>query len=442
MAKVFRRFRPYDATSVLSVFLLLLFAVPSSQVFVPLGSAGSPAQLLGLLMLAAWTYYQVQRPSPTRAGHQPVRWAFFIVVACFTASFVVAMNRPIASAESSVAITGMVSLCGWAGLLLTANDGIDSWPRFLTLVRRMVFGASCVAALGIVQFATGQLWINRLWFPGLNPNPNQPLTTLVVRNGLIRPPGTALHPIEFGAVVTMALPMALTLAVQDRSRGVVRRWAPALLLGMGAVLCGSRSAILSGAVGLVILFACWSGPLRRRALVGVVAFTGLIALAVPGMLGALYNLFMGISTDNSAASRTGSYPLAETFIRHSPLFGRGFSTFLPSYRVLDNGWLGLAIEVGLAGFTAFLALILTGMWAGQRVRWAADGDELIAQVGQALTAGIAAGAAGLAFYDGMSFPMGATMIFLLLGMAGGLRRLMLTPSRDPAVQGASAEPAR
>ena len=49
-----------------------------------------------------------------------------------------------------------------------------------------------------------------------------------------------------------------------------------------------------------------------------------------------------------------SYAIAGEFIGRAPIFGRGFSTFLPSYRILDNQYLGLLIETGIVGLVAFL----------------------------------------------------------------------------------------
>ena len=89
-------------------------------------------------------------------------------------------------------------------------------------------------------------------------------------------------------------------------------------------------------------------------------------MAVPGLLGTLTGLFTGISGDSSAQSRTDSYALAAAFISRRPIFGRGFLTFLPSYRILDNQYLGLAIETGVVGVATLLFLFLCGIFIGPR----------------------------------------------------------------------------
>ena len=46
------------------------------------------------------------------------------------------------------------------------------------------------------------------------------------REGLTRPAGTTIHPIEFGAVLTMILPIALHYALHDKYRSKLARWFP------------------------------------------------------------------------------------------------------------------------------------------------------------------------------------------------------------------------
>jgi polysaccharide biosynthesis protein PslJ len=136
-------------------------------------------------------------------------------------------------------------------------------------------------------------------------------------------------------------------------------------------------------------------------------------------------LFTGVSEDASIASRTGSYELAEEFISRSPLFGRGLGTFLPKYRILDNGYLGMLIGGGILGLGALLLLILVAAMAARKARRVAI-DEFDRALAQALLASIIAGACGFAFFDTFAFPQAAGCFFLLLGMAGGMRRLTLS----------------
>ncbi len=56
---------------------------------------------------------------------------------------------------------------GWLGVLLLAADGIGSLDRLKTLIRRMVMGATAMAALGVTQFFIGVDLAKYIAIPGL-----------------------------------------------------------------------------------------------------------------------------------------------------------------------------------------------------------------------------------------------------------------------------------
>ncbi|QCW50793.1 hypothetical protein FE634_10905 [Nocardioides dongxiaopingii] len=409
-----------DASSVLTGYAVLLMAVPNRLVIGPLGGAGSPAGVLGLACLLWWAAHQLGRSAPTAPAPAPVRTALVALAFAVGASFVAATVRPIDPQEFSTATLGLVLLAGWGGVLLVGNDGIASRKRLVVLVRRVVALSAAMATLGIVQFLTGETLVDKISVPGLAVNHS--LTSLTLREGFSRPSATATHPIEYGAVITMMLPLALALAYGDRERSALRRWVPVAAIGICIPLSISRSALVAGAVALVVVLASW--PRAARAVAGVALLVGsvLMYLLVPGMLGSLLGLFTRIGSDSSALSRTGSYDIAAEFVATSPVFGRGFGTFLPAYRILDNQYLGLTIEIGLVGLTAFLAVLVAALWSAVRARRAAR-DLLGAQLATGLLGAVAAGAVNLALFDGLSFSMSAGVLFLVLGLAGACRRL-------------------
>jgi O-antigen ligase len=412
--------RRVDAVTVLTWYLVLLFAIPSRLGFAPLGGAGAPAVVLGGMCFAWWLYSQVQRTRATHAGSQPVRTAYFVMMTAFLISYVVAMTRAIESSESSTANLGMVTLFSYGGILLVANDGISSSARLYTLVRRLVLAGALEASLGIFQFVSGQTWVDRVSIPGLSAN--QALGGVSSRSGFNRPPGTAIHAIEFGIVLTMILPIAINLALSDTRRTALRRWAPVLLILLASVLSISRSAIVGLVVGLIVVAIRWPSAVRWRALALAPVFTVAVFVVFPGLLGTLTGLFTGIGTDTSAASRTGSYAIAEEFIKRSPVFGRGYSTFLPTYRILDNQYLLSLIEVGIVGVLALLGLLLTGM-ACLSVTRRHSKDFAEQQMSHALIGSLSVAGVGLALFDGFSFPQMPGTLFLVLGLAGATYKI-------------------
>lgn len=409
-----------DGATVLTVYLIALICIPSRLVLATLGGAGSPAGIVGLGCLGWWMWFHVQRSTPTGNGPQPVRFGFLAVSFAFLASFVAAMMRPIEGFEYSGAQLGMVLLAGWGGVLLIGNDGIPDAERLLVLVRRLVATGGAMATLGIAQFVTGKPLVDGIRIPGLAANHS--LYGLTMREGFTRPTGMATHPIEYGAVITMILPLALALAVSDTARTPLRRWFPVLVLVVSVPLSISRSSLLAAVIGCLVIAISWP-PATRRVAAGAAAVLAVVVyVTIPGMLGSLLGLFTSIGGDSSALSRTGSYPIAGEFIEKSPLFGRGFSTFLPSYRILDNQYLGLLIEVGIIGVLSVLGLVAAAVICAVRAR-RASGPEVARQVSQGLAGSVAAGASSLALFDGLSFPMSAGLFFLVLGLAGAAFRI-------------------
>lgn len=419
-----------DAVSLLSLFFLVLFAIPSRLIFAPLGASGTPAQVLSLGLGTWWAAIKLAGGDPDPRGRDVIRRAMLLFTAAIMVSYLVAATRPVSAAELRQADTGLVLALGWLGLLLFTGSGLNSMAALNITLRRLVSAGGLLASLGILQFVTKRAFTNYIQIPGLATN--NTLVSVVGRGGLTRPAGTALHPIEFGAVLTMTLPIALHFAMQDRTRNVVRRWFPVLAIAIAVPISISRSAIVSTVVVLAVLLPSWTRTARRAAYLSLIGLFGLLFVAVPGLLGTLAGLFTGISGDSSAQSRTDSYALATEFITRRPIFGRGFLTFLPSYRILDNQYLGLAIETGVVGVVALLTLFFCGIAIGRAIRKRVNSTPPIASLANSLAASVASAAASFALFDAFSFPMAATLIFFMLGCLAALDRLTWSPAGGPA----------
>ena len=116
----------FDATSVLTVYLCLLLAIPSSMVVGPLGSAGAPSNIMAIGLLFWWSWFHLQRNRAENVGTQPVRIAMLGWLIVMVAAYAHAMLSPIPFDEISPADSGILKLLGMAGILLVANDGIPS----------------------------------------------------------------------------------------------------------------------------------------------------------------------------------------------------------------------------------------------------------------------------------------------------------------------------
>jgi O-antigen ligase len=416
--------RRADAVTWLTLYVVTLYAIPTSLVIDALGSAGAPSMLMGLLSFGGWALMQLSATAGgvDRFERRSVRTALIAFVICVGLSYIAGMTRPIDGDEISPADVAVLSVVSWAGTALVANDAVPSLERAKALARRLAWAGGALGLLGIGQFLTGQTLIGWISIPGLRPG----VFEIFTRDGMVRPAGTATHPIEFGVILTMLLPLALHVAFTDHALKRWVRWLPVLVLGVAVSLTFSRSAYVSIAVAVVILVIGW--PVRRRVsfLIGVAVLASALFAAVPRLFGIINSLFRNLGTDPSISSRTDSYQLFWEFFTRWPVFGRGLGTFLPKYRIFDNEYLGLLVGVGIVGSVAFVALIVTAMVVSVRVHREVS-DPALSDLGLTLVASIAAGAVSLTAFDAFAFPMTMGTLFLLLGLAGAVRRLSASP---------------
>lgn len=420
--------RRVDAVTWLSLYIVVLFAIPTQLVIEALGSAGAPSMLMGLLSFGGWMLMHMSAPQTDGRGDEgpSVRTALLVFMACVGFSYVAGTSRPIDADEISPGDVAVLSVLSWAGTSLIANDGIPSVTRARVLTRRLAWAGGALGLLGIAQFVTGQSLIDWISIPGLRSGTFEIFT----RDGMVRPSGTATHPIEFGVILTMLLPIALHTAFTDLAVRRWVRWTPVVVLSVAVALTFSRSAYVSIVVAVVILLVGW--PMRRRVifLAGTGILAALLFVAVPRLFGIINSLFRNVGNDPSISSRTDSYALFWEFFQRWPIFGRGLGTFLPKYRIFDNEYLGLLIGVGIVGTVAFLALIVVAVRDALRARRLSV-DPAIHDLGLTLVASIAAGALSLTAFDAFAFPMTMGTLFLLLGLAGAISR-MIPPWAAPA----------
>jgi O-antigen ligase len=419
-----------DAVTVLTLYLVVLYVVPSDRIVPALGGAGSPSIWCGLAAIIWWCWFHLQRQRPAFAFRaRPVATSQIIFLTAVLASYVIAMTRPLTSNEANGADLGLIRLAGFAGILLLAHDGIPNTTRLLDFLRRLVVAGGLMGALGLLQFMTGQALVDDVVIPGLTPT--QAYSSVQDRTGFTRAAGTAMHPLEYATVLSIILPIALTFALNEKHRNAFARWSPVALIVIAMALSNSRSAFVGLTIGVLVLVPTWSWAVRFGAAICGAVLLGVVYTLVPGMIGTLRYLFLNISEDPSAQSRTSSYDLVTEFFFVNPFLGRGFGTFLPVYRILDNQYLLLLMEVGLVGLCALLTVFITSVSSAFRTRRYTR-DPLLSQVGQALAASVCAGGTLVAFFDAFSFPMAGGSLFLLCGLCGAYWMLIRQDSRTPA----------
>lgn len=430
---------PSVGAGLITLLIVLLIGIPSQLVFAPLGAAGSPAQLMGLGLLGWWLCLRLFRAFPKSGAEYLVRAACVALLAAVLASYLAATVRPISDAELRAVDRGLLSTLAWLGVLLFAMDTISSRVQLNTILRRICLAGALLAALGLAQFLTHSTLIDAISIPGLTAN--QEIGAVSERSGFARPAGTAIHPIEFGAVLTLIFPLTLHFGLIDSTKSRVRAWSPSLIIGAMLFISLSRSALLAAFVALLIILPSWATGMRRRVYAVGALILLTVYLTIPGLLGTTLQLFTGVRNDASALSRTNSYELAWEFIQNSPFFGRGIRTFLPSYRILDNQYLGAVIEIGVIGTVVLISVFAASVWTTLRIRTISAEDRSLAR---SLVASITACAVSFATFDAFSFPMVPTLLFLLIGCAAAFtvitsRAQPTELQPDPGPSGATPE---
>lgn len=403
-----------DAVTAVTIYLVVLLAIPADRRVEVLGGAGSPGALLAIVALLWWGWDRVySRRAAERRAFQPVSAALLLFAVGVLAAYVVSSSMALPATERSVADMGLLRLAAMTGILLIAHDGTVSRERFLVLMRRLSIFGGLYATLGLVQFFTGQTFVNSWSIPGLG---DSGWIAVGERAGFVRAIATAMHPLEAAVILVMVLPIALTVAIYDRPRSAVIRWYPVSAILFLSVLSVTRSALLGVAVVFAVLIWTWPKVVRQWMTLAIAFGSIAVYVGVPGMAGTIVGMFSG--ADSSLDSRIDSYDTVAAYVDVSPLFGRGLGTFLPSYRILDNQFLLTLVETGIVGLVGLLALIAAACWAAVSLRgvWA-PGDQMAA-FGYALFASVLAGSLLLAFFDAFSFPQACGIFFLVIGLCG------------------------
>lgn len=411
----------FDAVSWLTIYLVVLYAIPARLIVAPLGSAGAVSMLVGLASFGLWLVSHIGAGRRTRMQSQPVRIALVLFMVAVGISYAMAMSRPISPDEISPADVALLGLLSWSGALLVAHDGISTRVRADAFIWRIAVAGGLLAVLGMVQFLTKQVIVDQIRIPGLAQGSP---ASAYLRDGRIRPSGTAIHPLEYGAILAIILPLALHVAFHDRTRSVFVRWLPALAIGAVIAISSSRTAYLTGALAVLIAAIGWTRNQRITiAILGVVGFGGLATVA-PNLIQSILNLFAGAKQDPSVTSRTDSFPVAWSFLSEHPLFGRGLGTLLPKYRIFDDQYLLLLVTVGVVGTLAFLSLLGAALVRLVRA-YLSTKDVSSRSVALSLAGALVSGFMSLAFFDAFAFAMTMGTVFLCLGLAGAVSRLLL-----------------
>lgn len=432
------RSRSRDPLIIFQIYMVLLIFSPSIYIVQPLGAAGTPAAIFGFVIFLLWV---IGRLTGKRGwiGMTPLHWFVGVFILSVLLAFCAGMLRPISAIETSASLRGLIATASAVGVMLFAADSLRTRELLEAFLRFLVLIGTALALMGVIQFFTGFNFIEVLHIPGLIANSE--VAGLYQRAGYPRVSATAIHSIEFSAVIGMALPIAAHFALAA-TRRQWWRWGQLGIMLFALPLTIARSGAIALLVG--ILFLLWVGSRRQRALILVLSAIAAVVFRflTPGLLGTIRSLFTGAGQDISISGRLDDFQAVGAFLAQSPWVGRGFNTFIPTvYRTLDNQFLGTAVESGLIGVAAlallFLGAIITSLIVARRASGRVDRA-------QALSIATALGTALVLslIFDFFGFSMAFGMLSLMFGASGALWRVNRQPETGarPAASTARVPP--
>lgn len=416
--------RRADGATLLVVFVCLLLMLPARLVVAGLPLSLTPSEIAALLLGLTWLGAQMRGGPGVAKGPNPVRTALFTYVVIFLVIYGYTLYLPLRSDEVNIADHTLVLYLGYFGLILAMCDGLSGRERLDAVLRAIVVAGAFSAMVALLQFRFDIDLTAYMRLPGLRHTSVEESSAVISRSDLRRVSGTLGHPIEFGAVCAMLLPLAAHVAFHARALGrpALRWWICTAMIAGGLMFSVSRTAALGLAGAAVILFAGWPNRRRLYALGAFVAFLGVMKVLSPGLLGTFYNLFAGAGRDPSIRFRTHDWPFAMREFWKSPLLGRGPGTWFPfDHQVFDNQYLLSLVETGLVGTLAFVGLVCCGMIAALRAR-SLSADPHVRNLGLTVAAALIIPLLGAATFDMLSFPGVTSLMFLLVGAAGAMLR--------------------
>jgi O-antigen ligase len=415
-----RRFLQTDAAALLGVMICLLTLIPSRLIVPNMTDLGRPALLIGFLLFIWWLLARLN-PRLTLLGPQPMRWALMLFFLTALVSYAVGFLRGLTEIEANGADRAMLFVLIFAGVLLTAADGIPNWRRLDSVIQIFVACCAIMSFIGLLQFVLYMDVTQYITIPGLQAKGWTP--GLEIRGSGIRVASTTGHYIELSTVLAIALPFAIHLAMFAASRG--RRQISAglaLVIAAGIPATLSRTGFVGLGIVILVMTPVWSWRMRYNMLLVAVVLGGFMVAVKPAVVDTVTRMFSGAADDPSITARTKRYDMVNYYFVQRPWLGRGTGTWIsPQYQYLDNQWLDTALQGGIIGVAALLIMHLTGITlAGLALRRSTtrEGKHLCAALIAAQLISIFVGFT----FDSLSFSTYATVLALMLGLCGTVWR--------------------
>ena len=290
---------------------------------VPLTGGHSVAQSLVLVAAGLWVLTRL-RGERSQIRSRPLQIAMLLYTIGSLMSYASAMGRGISQTARDHSDAYMVTNFVLVAMALTIIAMLTTTAGVVLVLKGLFLGGTVSAGFAIVQSFTGMDLAEVLRLPGLKES--LPLVQgQLMREELIRPQGSATHPLELAVVLTMLIPLGIGIVGSARARGE-KAWPwviCTIVVLCAALLTVSRTVVIGLLVAVVVM--AWRWPIRWLAAILAGATLVVIAgwLLQLQVVTAFANLFANSSTDPSIKSRSIGSAYAFAHYRDYFWFGEG-----------------------------------------------------------------------------------------------------------------------
>jgi hypothetical protein len=401
-----------------AAFMVMVFLIPFNStdlpIPLPLDATLDRPLLMGLFGL--WIISMSTLVGPRRLGHGPVHRAIAIFGLIAFISIVLNFTTLERLGESQMAVKKMALLFSYGFFFVIASSAIrpTEVPRFVKL---MVVLATITALGLIIEYRMGYnafYDLSKHVLPGVTPPEDLGTYDSIGRKTIV---GPTTHPLAAAMMLSLVLPFALVgaLSSPERRSRALYGLAAALMLG-GAMATQRKTAFVVPSIAIVALTCYRPRMMVKLAPLCVVVFV-MIHVAAPGALGGVVQLkpsaFTGVLTTQD---RVNDYDAIVPEIVEHPLIGRGYESYdQKRYRILDNQYLTLIVNVGMLGVLGYLGIMASAFYLAHRCSRSRDPN--IAWFGVPAAVAILGITIGSALLDTLALPQLPYLFALLAAFA-------------------------
>lgn len=400
-------------------FVAMLWVIPFDSIFLPIGTpVDATLDRVFLVALAGiWLVSDSSKPRDRSVRYSPIHWAFAVFILVALLSVLLRDETLVRVGGLDLSVKQLARLASYGAFFALAASIIR--PGELAKLTKAMLGFACFTALAlIVEYRFGinvfHDWIGPL-FPGY-VRPEGIGSYDAIGRKLIY--GPSVQPLAVAVMFSLALPFAFAWLLQAKERRDRVLYGAAVLILIGGAVATQKKTSMVGPLVCILVLCAYRPRAMARLAPWLIVLVGVVHAFAPGALGAVIDQFAPgtVTKVNTTKDRANDYDAVEPDVAGHMLVGRGYGSYdQKQHRILDNQYLSLAIEVGLIGLLAYLAIFVAAFFSAHPVARSGDPDRAPPAMAAA-TAIVVALVAG-AILDFLSFPQLAYLFCFIAAIA-------------------------